>query len=438
MKKSLFTVFIFCGFFAGLFAQSLEASKTYNLTVEDAVKIALDNNVSVKRQAITLEAAERSKKDSWNSVSPSVSVGATSTLPVDALSFGDQSSDYNASLAVNASVSLSFSANLYTSIKSAKLLYEQSKISFDDALKSIELSVRESYYELLYKKENIVLQEENLRVAKKQYENNLAKYNSGRLSEVDSLSAEVNYKSMIPTVESARTAYQNSMDSFKQVLGLKIDDTVELTGSLADELYLGDVSVDEKSVTSSSIKALESKLESAKVSVLDKRFSAFAPSISASYSWRDSTWYYGGTVESDPKKSSSLTLSASIPLDGMFAWSAKNNAIDTAKDSVKDYELQLDDEKKSFVRTINSSLRSIAQSQEAIRYKQANVQLAQRTYDMTEEAYNRGTKDLLTLQNSNNTLLSAKLSLNNEILTLTKAILNLEYTIGAPAGSLKK
>lgn len=438
MKKSLFTVFIFCGFFAGLFAQSLEASKTYNLTVEDAVKIALDNNVSVKRQAITLEAAERSKKDSWNSVSPSVSVGATSTLPVDALSFGDQSSDYNASLAVNASVSLSFSANLYTSIKSAKLLYEQSKISFDDALKSIELSVRESYYELLYKKENIVLQEENLRVAKKQYENNLAKYNSGRLSEVDSLSAEVNYKSMIPTVESARTAYQNSMDSFKQVLGLKIDDTVELTGSLADELYLGDVSVDEKSVTSSSIKALESKLESAKVSVLDKRFSAFAPSISASYSWRDSAWYYGGTVESNPKKSSSLTLSASIPLDGMFVWSAKNNAIDTAKDSVKDYELQLDDEKKSFVRTINSSLRSIAQSQEAIRYKQANVQLAQRTYDMTEEAYNRGTKDLLTLQNSNNTLLSAKLSLNNEILTLTKAILNLEYTIGAPAGSLKK
>ena len=83
-------------------------------------------------------------------------------------------------------------------------------------------------------------------------------------------------------------------------------------------------------------------------------------------------------------------------------------------------------------------MRSIQQSQSSIKYKQANVELAQKTYEMTLEAYNRGTKDLLNLQNANNSLLSAQVSLNNEILTLSKLILNLENSIGAEFGTLRK
>ena len=62
--------------------------------------------------------------------------------------------------------------------------------------------------------------------------------------------------------------------------------------------------------------------------------------------------------------------------------------------------------------------------------------MAQKSYDMTAEAYNRGTKDLLTLQNANTSLLNAQVSLKSETLTLIKAILNLENTIGVDFGSL--
>ena len=258
------------------------------------------------------------------------------------------------------------------------------------------------------------------------------------MSEVDALSAEVNYKSKIPTVENAYTTYINDLDNFKQVLGLAIADEIEFTGSLDDYLYLGEIKVEEKNVTSATIQTLESQLESAKVSVMDKRFSAFAPSLNAKLSWQDSSWYVGKDDASDPKKTASVSLSASIPLDGVLPWSQKNNAIDSAKDKVSDLELQIDNERKTFILTINSSLRSIKQSQEAIKYKQANVELAEKNYSMTSEAYNRGTKDLLSLQNSNNTLLQAKVSLNSEILTLAKTIIKLESTIGADFGSLTK
>ena len=408
-----------------------------SLSVEDAVVLAKKNNVSVARAQITLDAAERTKNHSWNSVSPTASVSATSSIPIDVLS--DNDAGYTANLGVSATVSLSLSANLYTTMKSAKIAYESGKITFDDAVKSVELSVRETYYGLLYEQENIVLQEKNLEIAKTQYNNNLARYNQGRLSEIDVLSAEVNYKSKIPTVESARTTFLNDLATFKQTLGLPIDERIELTGSLDDMINLNEIKVDLKDINSSTIKKLEYKLGTAKNSVLDKRFSAFAPSLNASFRWQDQYWYVGDDgTKGDPTKSASISLSATIPLDGVLPWSARNDAIDTAKDTVADLELQLENEKQNIVRTVISSVRSIKQSQESIKYKQANVKLAQRTYDMTAEAYNRGTKDLLTLQNANTSLLNAQVTLKSETLTLIKAILELENTIGVPFDTLGK
>ena len=410
------------------FGQS-ENETVRSLTVDEAVELAKKNNVSVARSQITLDAVARAKAHSWNSMSPSASVSASSTVPIDALS--DSDSNYTASFGVSATVSVSLSANLFTSMNAAKIAYESGKLTFDDAVKSVELGVREAFYGLLYERENIILQERNLEIAKTQYNNNLAKYNQGRLSEIDVLSAEVNYKSKIPTVESARTTFLNDLASFKQTLGLHLAEKIELAGTLDDLINLNEISVDVKNVQSSSIKLLEYELENAKNSVLEKRFSAFAPSLSASFNWSDGT-------ASDAQKPASLKFSATIPLDGVLPWSARNDAIDSAQDTVKDLELQLDNEKKNLARTVMSSLRSIKQSQESIKYKQANVTLAQKTYDMTAEAYNRGTKDLLTLQNANTSLLNAQVSLKSETLTLIRTILNLENTIGVDFGTLGK
>ena len=44
------------------------------LTVDDAVSMAIKNNVSIKTGQITLDAAKRADSHSWNSISPSASV----------------------------------------------------------------------------------------------------------------------------------------------------------------------------------------------------------------------------------------------------------------------------------------------------------------------------------------------------------------------------
>lgn len=413
-------------------AFSINSFALTKLTVDEAVDFALKNNVSIERTEITLNGLKRSDNHSWNSVSPTISFGASSNIPVDALS--DKASDYTASFGINASISVSLTANLYTAMKTAKYNYEIGEISFEKAMRDVEYSVREAFYGLLYSKDNISLQEKNLEVARSQYQKNLSKYNQGRLSEIDVLSAEVAYKEKIPTVENAKTTYQNNLDNFRLLIGIDLNEEIELSGTLEDKINLNEISIDSANYSSSTIRTLEKRIEAAKNNILDERFSAYAPSLSAKVNFQDQSWYIG--KESNANKSTSVSLSATIPLDGALPWSKKADKIESAKDSLKDYELQLDYEKNSFKISVDSSLRSIKSSQLSIKSKQANVKLAQRSYNMTFEAYNSGTKDLLSLQNANNSLLSAQLSLKNETYTLIKSILNLENKIGVPFGSL--
>ncbi len=410
------------------------ASEARILTVDEAVKLALENNISIERNQITLRGLERSKNHSWNSVSPSLSVGASAGIPVDALS--DSESNYSSKIDLSASLSLSLTANLYTTVQAAKLNYELGKLTFDDAVRSVELSVRQTFYGLLYEKENISVQEKNLSTLRSQYSSNASKYNAGRLSEIDLLSSEVSYKNQIPTVESANTSYLNDIASFKQLLGLEQTEEIELSGNLDEMLRLDEISLEGIEFSSSKIKNLEKKIEAAKNSVLASRFSAYAPTLSASLRFSDGSWYtgYDGTAP-DTSKSTSLTLSASIPLDGILPWSSKSDNISSAKDSLEDYELQLKNARTDLKLSVDSALRSIKQSQSSIKSKQANVKLAQRSYNLTWNAYTHGTKDYLAVQTSLNSLLTAQLSLKNETYNLIKSILSLENTIGVEFGT---
>lgn len=418
---------------APLFAQPADAPRV-SLTVDEAVAMAMEHNITVARNKITLEASARAKSHSWNSVSPSLSVTGGVSAP-DGIGDGGKPSDYT--LTARGTLSLSFSPNLFTSIKSARLSYEQGEITYEQACRTVELNVREAFYGLLYEKENITVQERNLQTAKEQYEQNRAKYNQGRMSELDVLSAEVKYKTLEPTVESAYVTFRNDLDSFKRLLGMDITTVADLQGALDDAVVAGAVTLDGVEVKSSTVASLEKQLESAQNSLLSSRFSAYAPSLTAS--WQHGLIPASGehiATSSQLDQAGTLSLTATIPLDGLLPWSSRADGVASAKDKIADLELQLADAEKSLAASTESSLRKIRQSQSSITSKQANVDLAQRSYDMTLQAYNRGVKDLLSLQNASDSLLSAQISLKSEQRTLINAVLELENTIGVPFGTL--
>ena len=397
------------------------------LTVDDAVILAADNNISLQRQRISLNTLEKKKDTSWNGISPSLSASGTMSIPFE--------SDSKLSYSVSASASLNFTPSLFTAIKTAKLNYENGVTSYENAVRTVELNVRKVFCNLLYTKENIQLQERKLETAKSLYESNLAKYNRGQLSELDLLNSQYNYESTIPTLQSLQINYDNSIATFKQTLGLNQSEEIELVGNIEDFLNIGKIEINKNIEEVPAVKTILTNMELAKTQLLATRFSAWGPSLSASYSYGKS-----GNFESSDLRTTgnALSLSLRIPLDGFLPWSNGALSIANQKANLQDLELQLKEKKESTELEIQNSIKKIEQAQAQLNVLENNVQLAQKRYNMTLTAYNHGSKDLLTLQNASDALMTARINLSSQKITIFSAILDLENILGVPFGTLGK
>ena len=397
------------------------------LTVDDAVILATDNNISLQRQRISLNTLEKKKDTSWNGISPSLSASGNMSIPFEENS--------KMSYSISASASLNFTPSLFTAIKTAKLNYENGVTSYENAVRTVELNVRKVFCNLLYTKENIQLQERKLETAKSLYESNLAKYNRGQLSELDLLNSQYNYESTIPTLQSLQINYDNSIATFKQTLGLNQSEEIELVGNIEDFLNIGKIEINKNIEEVPAVKTILANMELAKTQLLATRFSAWGPSLSASYSYGKS-----GNFESSDLRTTgnALSLSLRIPLDGFLPWSNGALSIANQKANLQDLELQLKEKKESTELEIQNSIKKIEQAQAQLNVLENNVELAQKRYNMTLTAYNHGSKDLLTLQNASDALMTARINLSSQKITIFSAILDLENILGVPFGTLGK
>lgn len=436
MKKS-FLVAGFILFASGiLFGQSVEnGSEPIVLTVDKAVELALQNNITIKQSKMDLDMLELRDSFSWNGISPSLSLsgGVNGSKAGTFDTFAD--SDPTVSWSASGSVSLNFTPALATTIKSARLAYESGQMSYENTRRSIELSVRKTFYSLLYFNENLELQHRSLETARQTYESNLSKFNQGRLSEMNLLTSQYNYESKIPAVTNLHTTYENNLDNFKIILGLDLNDEIELTGSLVElaaaELNnkLLDVNIEELP----SIKLLLKNIESSENSLMATRFSAYGPSLSLS----GSAGTNGGIKpSSDPRVSVSYSATVRIPLDGYLPWSNGSVSVQAQKESLEKLKQNLEQTKKTTEISIRNSYNAIKQAKAQLAVYEKNMELMQKTYDMTRASYNAGSTDFLTLQKAEDNLYQAKYNVENQRYSIISAVLDLENTLGIEFGSL--
>lgn len=420
-----FTVFAVCS--AALAAQATV------LTIEDAVQMAFNNNISLERNALTLQGLERAKNHAWNSFSPSLSVGGGFQMPNKPAA---QGLPYDYALYGQAAVGFNISPALIAAIKTASLQFEAGELSFNEAVRSIELSVRQAFYGLLYERAYIEQQERSLETARQQYEQNRRQYQAGRISELDVLAAQVNYEQIKPSLESARTSYMNNMDLFKILIGMDVQEEVELDGTLDDFLSLGEIVLNPEEIRPPAITLLEKQLETARSTLTATRLYSYGPTISLSWGWQPTA------TNADEFKNwddhGSLSIGLSVPLDCYLPWSSAADSIADAKDAVTDLELQLEDTKLNVGSNIASYLRQVNVSRSSIETCNANVNLARKSYELALEAYNRGARDFLSLQDASDTLFEAEVALLSATYNLSVTILNLENTTGIPFGTFIK
>ncbi len=428
--KWLFFTFFLMDLSFCIFAQ--ERTKI-TLTVEDAVQKALENHIDIKRSEIDLNQTKREYNHSWNNILPGVSASATGSK---SQYYQDADTD-TTSLQAGVSANLSLDMGLAAKIKGLKASYESGKLSYEDTVKSTENAVRQSFYNLLYLKAKVDSAQTTLNSYQRQYDQTREKSRRGVASELDLLTSQVNLETAKPDVDSAEMDYINALIEFSKTIGIWEEEVeVEITGSLdyANTAKTIDHTVlDGIEENSSEIKELEAQLKVAEYSRSSTFYSSLFPSLNLSGTYYPEYYIYDNNASSSTDTPNwSISLGLSLSLDNLLPGSSARDSISKLDDTIEDYKLQLEDKKKSVKIDAIEKLKKIELSQKTLKTRQLNVELAQKSYDMTEEAYNRGTKDLLTLQSALDTLQSAELQLKSEQYNLICNILDLENTLGVP------
>jgi outer membrane protein TolC len=400
------------------------AETSYDLT--KIVELTLRENATLKRNSIELNALKRKSDKRWATIVPALSVGASAARTEELPAFAG---------AVNATASLSISASAFSDIGQTRLNYEAGSITSAATIREVELSVRKSFFLILYEQEYVDYLKRTVDTARRQYELTAKNQQEGLVPILDTLAAQVNYQNATLTLAAAESACRNDLAALKQAAGIPQNEEVRLIGSLESSLPKAGIKVEGIGPASSAYALLEKKLEAARFARRMSGLSVWAPTLACSVGTRN---VLQATTASEAPFTPNVSVSLVFPVGDLLPWSTANEAALAADDSIKDIELQLSAAKTADSSKFDSLLQDIENAERTIETRRLTVSLAEESYRLTEEAFKAGSKDFIALKSSADALQEAKTGLIKERYGLISSVMDLEYLCGVPFGSLSE
>jgi multidrug efflux system outer membrane protein len=230
-------------------------------------------------------------------------------------------------------------------------------------------------------------------------------------------------------LSAARTAYANNLGEFLVTLGKAQDEEISLSG----EINVVRIEADAEELIRDHLPGRPDivrgrqeieRLENAeRQSVMQAR----APSLSLSVDWGAPT---GQNRTFDPFSDSlSGTARLNIPIDSWIPGTARNQSIRRASDSVQKARLELTITEEAAKNQIRSLAALLHNSWDSIVIARLGLEIAQRSYELTEQGFRNGTVESLALEDARNNmdsarqrLLQSELSYFNMTLDLSAAL----------------
>lgn len=421
-------------------AMGATAQERLALTLEQAIEIALSDNPTIQVAEQTIELKKISNKETALGLLPEASLSGAytrtikkQTMVMDMPGVGTQRfkvgipNQYQGGVTVSLPI---FAPTLYKSMKLTKtdvaLAVEQARASKQDLINQV---TKAFYQALLAQDSYAVLQkafaqsEENFRIVN-------AKYEQGRVSEFDKISAEVQMRNMQPSVISARNGVELSKLQLLVLMNIEPETEIELQGSLNDyeeAVFAGVLTADTSSLKSNStlaqldmnVKMLQQSLSINKQSfapIVALQFNYMYTCMANDFKFKEYEW----------NPYSNVSLSVSVPLFKYSNISAlkKTNLQIAQLMTNRDYTArQLAMQQQSYLNSMAASAEQVSSNKEAI------VQ-AQKGRDIAEKLYEVGRGTVLELNSAEVALTQAKLTYTQAIFDYLSAKADLDKLQG--------
>ena len=436
-----------------LFSQDTVSAETniITLTVDQAVDYANQNSKTLKSSAIDLEMKKRANDYKWNQLLPSVNVSATmsrSNEYTDTMgAFMSQiNPGYQAPEVVesdhwmargNVGISWDFSFALVDDLRLIRKQYEAGQITWDQTLRQNELQVRKLFYGLLLQQEGLALQQQSLENARLRAQQAQVNYRNGLIPELALLQAQVAYENQRPSILKQEQAMKQQLDLFGFLLGVPAGTEIVLEGEINPSFI--DLDTDELislyAQNHPDILSLQKNLEILNLNLSVQNMQAYTPSLSLSWGFQPVVADISSNWIDTYVDNGAFSATLAWNLTNLLPFSANRQAAKDIKDNIRKLELSLETLVEKTELDIRTQVDALAQSQAAIEASAGNIQLAQRSYDMTLVAYRNGTVELLDVRDAENQLNQAKLGLANEKFNYLSGLMDLEYTLNTKLGN---
>lgn len=415
-----------------------EAAGQVKITLDDALMIALSDNPTIKVAEQQIEVKKVSKNEAWQALLPSAdfsgSVQYTLLAPVmklNGMEFkmgADETSTWNGQFQVSLPL---FAPTVYATMNLTKSdldnAVEQSRSSKLDLVNQ----VTKAYYQVILAQDSYDVLCKSLEQAQKNFDVVKSLYELGGTSEYDKISAEVQLRSLNPTVIQARNAVTLSKLQLKVLMGLDPEYEIVIEGSLEDyedllyneALSAGSFSL-ENNTNMRQLKMNETMLNQ----TLRVQKMNFMPTLALAgtyqlQSMQNTDWNIGNY---NWVKSSSIVLSLSVPIFRMGNFTKIRSTklqISQLKENIDYTEKQLSIQARSYIDNMKANAEQVASNHEAIEQAEKGREIASKRYEI-------GKGTILELNNSEVSLTQAKLTYSQSIYNYLAAKADLDKVLG--------
>ena len=415
--------------------QSAQAQDTLRITLQDAVRIALSDNPTIKVAGQEIQLKKEARREAYAGLFPEASLVGSYSRAIKKQSFAMEgkvievgtNNTYSGGLSISLPV---FAPALYKSISltstDVNLAVEKSRASHLDMVNQVtkaffQLLLAQDSYEVLLK--SYKQSEDNYNVVK-------AKYEQGAVSEYDKISADVQMRSLKPTVVSARNGVNLANLQLKVLMGMEAEVQVAIEGNLKDyEMSMFTrqaMPLPNNLVNNSTLKQLELNALQLK-QTLKLQYTNFMPTLSASFQYMYTSMNDNFKFrEYDWRPYSTIGLNLSIPLfKGSNFTQLKQTRI-----QMKQLEQNRINTERQLTMQATSYLDNMAASTEQVVSNKEAVFQAEKGRTFAEKRYEVGKGTILELNSSEVALTESQLTYNQSIYDYLVAKADLDLVLG--------
>jgi outer membrane protein TolC len=415
--------------------QAVFAQDTVRLSLSDAVRIALSENPTIHVADQEIELKKTAEREAWAGLFPEASLSGSYSRTLKKQSFAmmdtvmQVGTTYNAAGGLSISLPL-FAPALYKSINltktDVKLAVEKARSSRLDMINQ----VTKAFYQLLLAQDSY----EVLKMSYRQSEDNFrvvsAKYEQGTVSEYDKITAEVQMRSIKPTVVSARNGVNLANLQLKVLLGMSTEQPVAVTGNLKDyemSMFTRQALPEPHNLSNNTtMKQLELNAQMLR-QTLKLNQTNFMPTLAASFSYQYTAMDNSFNIRNYTwRPYSTIGLSLSIPLFKASNWTT----LKQTRIQMKQLEENRINTERQLTMQATSYLDNMAASTESVVSNKEAVFQAQKARDIADKRYQVGKGTILELNSSEVALTESRLTYNQSIYDYLVAKADLDLVIG--------